>query len=62
VQGASSAPNLRVSAHLDRLVRRLENECRQLHGQYTASRNKLFAICDYVEQVAERQGRAASAA
>jgi len=62
VQGASSAPNLRVSAHLDRLVRRLENECRQLHGQYTASRNKLLAICDYVEQVAERHGRAASAA
>ena len=62
VQGASSAPNLRVSAHLDRLVRRLENECRQLHGQYMASRNKLLAICDYVEQAAERHGRAVSAA
>jgi CHAD domain-containing protein len=62
VQGASSAPNLRVSAHLDRLVRRLENECRQLHGQYMASRNKLLAICDYVEQAAERHGRATSAA
>ena len=62
VQGAASAPNLRVSAHLDRLVRRLENECRQLHGQYMASRNKLFAICDQVEHVVERRGGAASAA
>ena len=62
VQGASSAPNLRVSAHLDKLVRRLENECRQLHGQYMASRNKLLAICDYVEHAAERQSGAASAA
>jgi CHAD domain-containing protein len=62
VQGAASAPNLRVSAHLDRLVRRLENECRQLHGQYMASRNKLFAICDHVEHTADRRGGAASAA
>jgi CHAD domain-containing protein len=62
VQGASSAPNLRVSAQLDRLVRRLENECRQLHGQYMASRNKLLAICDHVEHAAERQGSRASAA
>ena len=62
VQGASSAPNLRLSAHLDRLVRRLENECRQLHGQYMASRNKLVAICDYVENAAERRGGTASAA
>jgi len=62
VQGASSAPNLRVSAHLDRLVRRLENECRQLHSQYMASRNKLLSICDHVEHAAERQGGTASAA
>ena len=62
VQGASSAPNLRMSAHLDKLVRRLENECRQLHGQYMASRNKLLAICDYVEHAAERQSGTASAA
>lgn len=62
VQGASGAPNLRLSAHLDRLVRRLENECRQLHGQYMASRNTLLAICDYVENAAERRGGTASAA
>ena len=62
VQGASSAPNLRLSAHLDRLVRRLENECRQLHGHYMASRNKLVAVCDHVEHAAERHPGAASAA
>jgi CHAD domain-containing protein len=62
VQGASGAPNLRVSGQLDRLVRRLENECRQLHGQYMAMRNKLIAICDYAEQAAERQRGVASAA
>jgi CHAD domain-containing protein len=62
VQGAASAPNLRVSGHLDRLVRRLENDCRQLHGQYMASRNKLLVICDYVEQAADRRSATASAA
>jgi CHAD domain-containing protein len=62
VQGAASAPNLRVSSHLDRLVRRLENECRQLHGQYMASRNKLIAICDHVEHAAEGTAGTASAA
>ena len=49
VQGAASAPNLRASAQLDRLVRRLENDCRQLHGQYMSSRNKVLAVCDFVE-------------
>ena len=34
VQGRAGAPNLRLSADLDRLVRRLETECRQLHGRY----------------------------
>jgi CHAD domain-containing protein len=62
VQGAASAPNLRVSAHLDRLVRRLENECRQLHGQYMASRNKLIAICDHVQHAAEAMAGTATAA
>ena len=62
VQGAASAPNLRMSAHLDRLVRRLENECRQLHGQYMASRNKLLAVCDYAEQSPARRRGTASAA
>jgi CHAD domain-containing protein len=48
VQGSPNAPNLRMSAALDVLVRRLENECRQLHGQYMATRPTLLAICDHV--------------
>jgi CHAD domain-containing protein len=47
VQGSSQAPNLRVSGDLDQLVRRLETECRQIHGQYMALRKKLLAICDH---------------
>ena len=46
VQGSSQAPNLQVSADLDRLVRRLETECRELHGQYMAMRKQLVAIAD----------------
>lgn len=62
VQGSSRAPNLRLSGDLDRLVRHLETECRQLHGHYMASRNKLVAICDYAAHVVDRPGAAASAA
>jgi CHAD domain-containing protein len=47
VQGAPGAPNLKISGELDRVVRRLENECRQLHGQYMTARNALLAICDH---------------
>jgi CHAD domain-containing protein len=49
VQGSPIGVNLRLSGDLDRLVRRLENECRQLHGHYMALRHKLLAICDRVE-------------
>jgi CHAD domain-containing protein len=49
VQGSAQAPNLRASAELDRLVRRLETECRQIHGQYMTMRKKLLAIADQVE-------------
>lgn len=55
VQGASAVPNLRVSGDLDRLVRHLERECRRLHSQYTASRQKLLSICEYVEDGAPRR-------
>ena len=34
LQGSDRAPALKVSADLDRLVRRLETECRQLHVRY----------------------------
>jgi CHAD domain-containing protein len=60
VQGASNAPNLRLSADLDRLVRRLETECRQRHGHYIALRPALLAICDHAIALPER--RRASAA
>ena len=60
VQGSSSAPTLRLSGELDRLVRRLENECRQLHGQYIASRKALLTVCDQVVGAFTR--RAATAA
>ena len=49
VQGSPSAPNLRLSGDLDQLVRRLETECRQLHGHYMALRPQLLAICDRVD-------------
>ena len=41
VQGSPQAPNLRLSGDLDQLVRRLEMECRLLHGHYMASRAQL---------------------
>ena len=49
MQGSPIGTNLRLSGDLDRLVRRLETECRQLHGHYMALRHKLLAICDRVE-------------
>ncbi len=62
VQGSSQAPNLRVSGDLDRLVRQLETECRQIHGQYMALRKKLLAVCDHVATVpASATGAAARA-
>jgi CHAD domain-containing protein len=54
VQGSSSAPSLKMSGQLDRLVRRLENECRQLHGRYIAMRQPLLTLC---EQVVDARGR-----
>jgi CHAD domain-containing protein len=38
----------RMATALDQLVRALEDECRQLHGAYLASRRALIAICDAV--------------
>jgi CHAD domain-containing protein len=62
VQSAPSATNLRLSADLDRLVRRLENECRQLHGHYMASRHKLMTICERAEAAPALRAAASSAA
>jgi CHAD domain-containing protein len=61
-QGSNRAPDLRLSANLDRLVRALEAECRQLHARYIASRRSLLAICDHVIAQAANTGRKASAA
>ena len=46
IQSSPGASNLKVSADLDRLVRRLETECRQLHGHYMASRKDLLSLCN----------------
>lgn len=54
VQGSAGAASLRLSTDLDLVVRWLETECRQLHGQYMALRKALLAICDRVEAAAER--------
>ena len=60
LQGSERAPALKVSADLDRLVRRLETECRQLHVRYMGFKVKLLALCEYVASADDR--RPASAA
>ena len=57
IQG--STPNLRLSGDLDKLVRRLETEARQIHGQYVALRKKLLAIADATAAPRARQAPAA---
>jgi CHAD domain-containing protein len=59
-QGSDRAPTLKVSADLDRLVRRIEMECRQLHVRYMGYKRKLLELCDYVTSADDR--RSASAA
>ena len=61
IQGAPNAPTLRVSAEMDLLVRRLENECRRLHGRYIAMRASLLSICDYASGAPVRRRRARAA-
>jgi CHAD domain-containing protein len=60
LQGSNRAPTLKVSADLDRLVRRLEMECRQLHVGYMGFKNKLLELCDYVTSVDDRQPASAA--
>ena len=55
----SSTPNLRLSGDLDTLVRRLEAEARQAHGQYMALRKKLLAIADATAMPRARHAPAA---
>ena len=60
MQGSAQVPNLRLSGELDGLVRRLETECRQLHGRYMTSRAKLLSICDRVTTARDRRAHKAS--
>ena len=58
VQSTAGAPNLKLSADLDRLVRRLETDCRRLHVRYMNERKALRAICDYVTALEQRASAA----
>jgi CHAD domain-containing protein len=60
LQGSDRAPTLKVSADLDRLVRRLETECRQLHVRYMGFKKKLLELCDYVTAADDRQPASAA--
>ncbi len=59
LQGAADAPALSVCADLDRFVRILDGECRQLHGQYMSLRDRLLRICEDAADAAPVQGRVA---
>ncbi len=61
IQSRAGAPSLKLSGDLDRLVRRLENECRRLHVRYMNERKTLRGICDYVAARESRAGRASAA-
>jgi CHAD domain-containing protein len=61
IQSRAGAPNLKLSADLDRLVRRLENECRRLHVRYMNERKALRGICDYVTAREARLANASAA-
>ena len=62
IQSSPGASTLKMSADLDRLVRRLETECRQLHGHYMAARAKLIAVCERLLKTGERAERARTSA
>ena len=62
IQSSPGASTLKVSADLDRLVRRLETECRQLHGQYMAARSKLISLCHRLMPDGRSRGRVRTSA
>jgi CHAD domain-containing protein len=61
LQSTANVRDLKVSGDLDRLVRLLEMECRQLHVRYMNERKALLAICDHVAALAEQQSRMSAA-
>lgn len=54
-----AAVNRLVALDLDRLVRALEEECRELHATYMAKRAALLKLCDVVRATAESRVAAA---
>jgi CHAD domain-containing protein len=62
IQSSPGASTLKVSADLDRLVRRLETECRQLHGHYMAARPALLSLSQRLLTAGKRGERARSSA
>jgi CHAD domain-containing protein len=60
LQGSHQAPTLKLSADLDRLVRRLETECRQLHVRYIGFKKKLRDVCDHVAAAGEERSTTAA--
>jgi len=60
VQGAPGGVTLKLSAELDRLVRRFETECRQLHGHYMASREALVETCQHTINAAAGKSQTAA--
>lgn len=51
--------NRLVALDLDRLVRALEEECRELHATYMAKRHALLKLCEIVRSTAESRLTAA---
>lgn len=54
-----AAINRLVALDLDRLVRALEGECRELHATYMAKRDALLKLCEAVRATAENRLTAA---
>src|SRR5262245_41088803 len=59
LQGSDRAPTLKVSADLDRLVRRLEMDCRQLHVGYMGLKKVLLEVGDEVTAADDRRSASA---
>ena len=53
VQASLPARNRRAMAELDKLIRVLEDECREGHATYMQGRAALLKLCDVVEETAD---------
>lgn len=54
---AASTPSLALSAQLDEVVRRVEGECRRLHGHYMGRRRALLTMCEEITREASTSPR-----